>query len=211
MNSFGGSFFVPEWGLDCQSNNQAEAEETNHEETSERKGVLHRGQFSGERGFFKDFGQFAMPQHVVIRLIVPRKARNQLLPSQGFHMNQAQFNQITFTDADVVNKDGFIPVGENNPHNVRPFLLHDHSFTVAVVLADSQQDALDEAVNAGKMDSFQVSIEDDLADYGPDEEGISRLGNASEPFDIQALDVVELANPPFSFVALFNAHNDSKK
>jgi hypothetical protein len=118
----------------------------------------------------------------------------------------AQFNQITFTDADVVNKDGFIPAGEYNPHNVRPFLIHDHGFTVAVVFADCLQDALDEAVDAGKLDSFQVS-ETDLADYGPDQDGIARLGNASEPFDIQALDVVELPNPPFSFVALFNAHN----
>jgi hypothetical protein len=125
-------------------------------------------------------------------------------------MNQAQFNQITFTDADVVNKDGFIPAGEYNPHNVRPFLLHDHGFTVAVVFADSLQDALDEAADAGKLDSFQVA-DDDLADYGPDEEGITRLGNASEPFDVEALDAVELPNPPFSFVALFNAHNDSQK
>lgn len=125
-------------------------------------------------------------------------------------MNQAQFNQITFTDTDVVNKDGYIPAGEYNPHNVRPFLLHDHGFTVAVVFAGSLQDALDEAVDAGKLDSFQVS-DDDLADYGPDEEAIVRLGNASEPFDVEALDVVELPNPPFSFVALFTAHNESKK
>ncbi len=125
-------------------------------------------------------------------------------------MNQAQFNQIKFTDADVVNKDDYIPAGESNPHNVRPFLIHDHGFTVAVVFAGSLQDALDEAVDAGKLDSFQVS-DDDLADYGPDEEGITRLGNASEPFDIQALDVIELPNPPFSFIALFNAHNESKK
>jgi hypothetical protein len=41
-------------------------------------------------------------------------------------------------------------------------------------------------------------------------ENISRLGNASEPFDVQALEIVELPNPPFSFVALFNAHNESK-
>ena len=118
---------------------------------------------------------------------------------------QAEFNQIKFTDADVVNKEDYIPAGEYNPHNVRPFLIHDHGFTVAVVFACSLQDALDAAVDAGKLDSFQVS-DNDLADYGSDEEGISRLGNASEPFDIQALDAVELPNPPFSFVALFNAN-----
>lgn len=129
---------------------------------------------------------------------------------KGFNMNQAEFNQIRFADADVVNKDDFIPAGEYNPHNVRPFLIHDHGFTVAVVFADCLQDALDEAADSGKLDSFQVS-DDDLAEYGPDEEGIARLGNTSEPFDIEALDIVELPNPPFSFVALFNAHNEPKK
>ena len=123
---------------------------------------------------------------------------------------QAEFNRIKFTDADVVNKDDFIPVGEYNPHNVRPFLLHDHGFVLAVIFASSLQDALDTAVDEGKLDGCQVS-EDDLADYGPDEDGIARLGNASEPFDIEALDVVELPNPSFSFVALFNAMQGSGK
>lgn len=117
---------------------------------------------------------------------------------------QAEFQQIKFTDADVVNKDEFIPAGEHNPHNIRPFLLHDHGFVICIIFASTLQDALDAAVDAGKLDSFQVS-EDDLADYGPDEEGIARLGNASEPFDIQALDAIELPNPAWSFTALFTA------
>ena len=117
---------------------------------------------------------------------------------------QAVFNEIKFTDADVVNPDDFIPAGEYNPHHVRPFLIHDHGFVFAVVFADCLQDALDAAVDGNKLDGFQVS-EKDLADYGPDEDGITRLGNASEPFDIQTLDTVELPNPPFSFTALFNA------
>ena len=77
------------------------------------------------------------------------------------------------------------------------------------MFADCLQDALDIAVDAGKLDSFKVS-EDDLADYGPDEDGISRLGNAGEPFDIEALGVEELPTPPFNFVALFNAAQGQK-
>jgi hypothetical protein len=115
----------------------------------------------------------------------------------------ATFNEIKFSDDDVVNKDDFIPKGEYNPHNVRPWLLHDHGFTVAVVFASSLQDALDEAVDADKLDRFQVT-EAEMADY-PDDEGIAFLGNASEPFDIEGLAAIELPNPPFSFVALFNA------
>lgn len=117
---------------------------------------------------------------------------------------KAKFNEITFTDNDVVNPDDYIASGHSNPHRIRPWLLHDHGFTVAVVFADCLQDALDAAVDAGKLDAFQVS-EDDLAEYGSDEDGISRLGNAGEPFDIEALGVEELPTPPFSFVALFSA------
>ncbi len=123
---------------------------------------------------------------------------------------QAKFNEISFTDNDVVNPDDFIAKGGSNPHKVRPWLLHDHGFVLAVVFADSTQDALDIAVDAGKLDGFQVS-ESDLADYGPDESGISRLGNAGEAFDIEALGVEELPTPPFSFVALFEAMKGQKQ
>jgi hypothetical protein len=36
------------------------------------------------------------------------------------------------------------------------------------------------------------------------------LGNASEPFDIENIDVIELPNPKFSFVALFNAMQEGQ-
>src|ERR1700678_2986912 len=97
---------------------------------------------------------------------------------------QAVFNQITFTDDDVVNPSDFIAKGDYNPHHVRPWLLNDHGFTVAVVFADCLQDALDAAVDAGKLNGFQVS-EQDLPDYGAAEDGISRLGNAGEAYDIE--------------------------
>ncbi len=118
-------------------------------------------------------------------------------------MLQSKFSEITFTDADIVNKDDFIPKGEYNPHNVRPFLLHDHGFIVAVVFADCLQDAIDIAVDADRMDRYAIDPKD-MADY-PDDEGISFLGNAGEPFDIESLGAIELPNPEFSFCALFNA------
>lgn len=117
-------------------------------------------------------------------------------------------NQIKWSDEDVVNVRDFIPAGEYNPHNVRPWLLHDHGFTVAVVFADCLQDALDIAVDEDKMDRFLVQESDMgmfLGDY-TDAEGISYLGNASEPFDIEGLGIVELDNPKadLSFAALFD-------
>jgi hypothetical protein len=116
----------------------------------------------------------------------------------------AEFQQIKFSDADVVNQSEFIGEGEYNPHNFRPFLLHDHGTVVAVVIAGSLQDALDIAADEGKLDAFKIS-EKELADYDPEEECLAYLGNACQPFDIQTLDTVELPTPTFSFVALFNA------
>jgi len=112
-----------------------------------------------------------------------------------------------FSDSDVVNPDDYIPKGEYNPHNVRPWLLHHEGLSLAIVFAECLQDALDEAADAGKLDRFQVA-EEDMGDYGDDEEGITRLGNASEPFDIESVGVLELPNPPFSFCALLKATDE---
>ena len=117
---------------------------------------------------------------------------------------KSKFREIEFTDADVVNSDNWIPDGEYNPHNVRPWLLHDHGFVLAVVFADCEQDAIDEAVDEDKLDRYLIA-EEDLSDYGDDTiEGVSYLGNAGEPFDIESLGLIELPNPKRSFCAQFN-------
>ena len=116
------------------------------------------------------------------------------------------YAQIQFSDSDVVNPMDFIPEGEFNSYNTRPFLLHDHGFPVAVVFASCLQDALDEAADADKLDRYLVS-EEDLKDYPNEEEGLTFLGNAGEPFDIESLSVLELPNPRFSFCALMEAHH----
>lgn len=148
-------------------------------------------------------------------------------------MATAKFREIQFSDANVVNKEDFIPEGEYNPHRVRPWLLHDHGFVLAIVFASSLQDALDTAVDEGVLDRYEIdpTNEKEREDYmvkdvvppGSDpncpdfmdkdggkwwwQEGKepAYLGNAGEPFDIESLQYEELPNPPFSFVALFNA------
>ena len=118
---------------------------------------------------------------------------------------------FTFDDSDVCNVDDWIPKNDgSNPHNVRPFLLHDHGFTVCVVFASNLQDALDTAVDENKMDRYLIG-ESERADYdynpetGEFGEGVTYLGNASEPFDIETLGVVEMPNPPRSFAAQFTS------
>ena len=120
----------------------------------------------------------------------------------------ATFREIKFTDSDVVNEADYIPSGEYNPHNIRPFLFHDHGFVIGVVFADGLEDALDELVDSGRADRFMLSPED-CDQYEKDGWNVSYLGNACEPFDIQSLGFEELPNPPFSFVALFNAAKES--
>jgi hypothetical protein len=114
---------------------------------------------------------------------------------------------FTFSDNDVVNPSDFIAKGEFNPHNVRPFLLHDHGFTLAVAFADCLQDALDVVADEGKLDRFQVSQSELAAMTEEEHQRLSFLGNASEAFDIEGLDVLELTNPPFSFASLFLAES----
>ena len=133
---------------------------------------------------------------------------------------ESEYRGIRFTDADVVNPRDYTAEGDYNPHRVRPWLLHDHGFVLAVVFASCEQDALDEAVDAGKLDRYMLDASDPQTrqDYGnsqPDgswdwHDGVSFLGNAGEPFDIESLGMVELPTPPFSFCALLNAHNYTK-
>jgi hypothetical protein len=119
----------------------------------------------------------------------------------------AMVNQITFSDNDVINTEDFIPRGESNMHNVRPWLLHDCGFVLCVVFADCLQEAIDIAVDNNKLDRFLID-EKDYGDYGVETENptCTFLGNAGEPFDIESLGYVELDNPPFSFAAMWEAN-----
>lgn len=127
-------------------------------------------------------------------------------------MAEIMIQSVKVTDDDVI-LDDYTPDGEYNPHNIHPFLLHDHGFCVAVVFANNLQDALDIAVDNDKMDSFLIQKED-YGDYGmnagiyDEDPRCSFLGIASEPFDIETLQVIELENPPMSFCALYKANQE---
>ena len=80
------------------------------------------------------------------------------------------------------------------------YIIHNAGFVQAIVFPEyyayCEQDALDEAADSGKLDFLQVSKKD-LEDYktGEDSEGnpeyggIIHLGNASEPFDSENLEM----------------------
>jgi hypothetical protein len=114
---------------------------------------------------------------------------------------KAEFHCFEFTDEDVVNPDDFIPTGEYNPHNVRPWLIYGSWGTLAVVFADCESDALDVAADGEKLEGYRIP---------PEEQDESReycyLGNCCDAYDIQNIGMIELPNPKRSFVAEFNAH-----
>ena len=115
-------------------------------------------------------------------------------------MITSKFQEITFGDADVVNPDDYGSVGSGR---YRPWLLHDSGFVQAVVIAENESDALDAAADAGKLDGFQVTEEEEK-DY-PDGEGLDYLGNYCKAYDIESVSILEMPMPAFSFCALFNA------
>jgi hypothetical protein len=139
--------------------------------------------------------------------------------------------ELSFTDDDVLDIENVLFEGDYNCHKRHLWLIHDHGFTICVVEADSLQDALDEAVDADKLDRFQIHPENEsdrddymtsdvsemAAGYDPecpeyvDADGVkwwwkvepASLGNAGEPFDIDSIGYVALPLPKRSVTRLF--------
>jgi hypothetical protein len=100
-----------------------------------------------------------------------------------------------------VNPESF---DSRNDRMNRAWVIHNAGYVQAIVFAEyyaySEQDALDEAADSGKLDYLQVT-ESELDDYKvgedsegyPEYEGIINLGNASEPFDSQNLDYFKVS------------------
>lgn len=119
---------------------------------------------------------------------------------------------VTISDADVVNPGDFIPRGEYNPHHVRPWLALDHGFPIGIVFASGAQDALDELADSGRLDRYKVP-EGDLPrrEEEDEEHGISYLGNAGEPYQIESMMLEELPTPAFSFCAMMAAMQEGAR
>jgi hypothetical protein len=113
---------------------------------------------------------------------------------------------VEISDDMIVNPDAYVPAGDYNPHNVRPWVIgHEHG-AFAIVFAASAQDAIDETVDAGKMDGMKVSDEDYANATDDEREDYLCGGNASEYFYQDYLWLEPIENPPFSFIALLSAN-----
>ncbi len=112
---------------------------------------------------------------------------------------------IRYDAEDFVNPGSF---RDHRRNFSKAWMIHVQGTVLAIVFAEydayCDQDALDEAADSGKLDGLMVK-EEDLKDYEtgnfsddkdapngigwPEYEGIINLGNASEPFDSQSLDI----------------------
>lgn len=108
--------------------------------------------------------------------------------------------ETSYTADDFVNPESLDQRNARGSEKQRAWVLLDGGHCIAIVFSEyygyCEQDALDEAVDAGKLDAFQVT-ESELADYvvghdsegNPEYEGIVNAGNASEPFAFESLDI----------------------
>lgn len=77
-----------------------------------------------------------------------------------------------------------------NPHNIRLWLIGHVFGAVCATFASCEQDALDAACDAGKLDSFMA---EDQTDNDNENEAMAALGNASELFDLSDMWMGEVA------------------
>jgi hypothetical protein len=125
-----------------------------------------------------------------------------------------KYREISFSDDDIIESDECIYKDDYNPHNVRPWLAHDHGFVYGIVFASCEQDALDTLADEGRLDAWQVDLKTQWQEFGDTEEEaeerMTYLGNASEPFDIETLSLEELPIIKFSWVAMFKANMEGE-
>ena len=88
----------------------------------------------------------------------------------------------------IANKDGF-------KYGDKAYLIGHEFGTICISYATNEQDALDNAVDAGLMDSMLMSPED-YAEYTAEgwDDSYILLGNASEPFWSEYLWIREAAD-----------------
>jgi hypothetical protein len=98
----------------------------------------------------------------------------------------------------IANAEDYIPAGEYNPHNVRPWLIGNEYGILAIAYAEHEQDAMDVAADNDTLrglaldDDYIQELHADGEDIAA--EAIMYLGNAGEPFSALAAWIKKLPN-----------------
>lgn len=119
--------------------------------------------------------------------------------------------QFTLEGKRMIANNVIIP-GEYNPHNVGVWVIGNEFGPIAMVWAESLQDALDEAVDQNLMDSEQVPDEEFAKMTEDEKEDLAFLGNASEPFhqDYLWAERINRRDNPELMAAFAEAHEETK-
>lgn len=110
----------------------------------------------------------------------------------------------------IANPEDFIPDGDYNPHNVRPFVINNEYVYLCIAYASNLQDALDSAADADMLRGLALDREDAderEREYGG--AGVMYLGNASEPFDSERAGALELPNQSPEFFRSMDTYDFS--
>lgn len=93
------------------------------------------------------------------------------------------FGQCELDDENILCNDIVLP-GERHPRNMRLWVIGNEYGALCAVWASCDQDALDAACDAGQLDSFLVSEEDQKSASEAEREAWAHLGGAGEPADL---------------------------
>jgi len=98
----------------------------------------------------------------------------------GGPFNCSPSREIELENERILCNDIHLPHDRINYHNVRLWVIGNEFGALCAVWGSNEQDALDEACDAGMLAGLAI----DEPKEGEDEEDVTRLGNASEPFDL---------------------------
>ena len=98
----------------------------------------------------------------------------------GGPFNCSPSREIELENDRILCNDVHLPHCRINYHNVRLWVIGNEFGALCAVWASCEQDALDEACDAGMLDGLAIEEPKE----GDEDEDVTRLGNASEPFDL---------------------------
>jgi hypothetical protein len=85
---------------------------------------------------------------------------------------------------------------DNYEYSTKAYLIHDAGFPICIVFASEEHEAIDIAVDAGKLEAYKLTLKEEL-EYKQDgiESSITYCGDDVTPMDLDSLTIIELPHP----------------
>lgn len=100
----------------------------------------------------------------------------------AFHCLSAR--EVELEDSRILCNDVRLPHDTTNYHGVKLWVIGNEYGVLCAVWASHEQDALDEACDAGLLGGLAIEESDVDSDEEDGREGVALLGNAGEPHDL---------------------------